>query len=183
MYSACRRCSVLQSLLLLSPRVLWYCKGGKGNAERTTKEGVGQNRPNRRTTARQGQRGGRGKRATRRAQTAGEGLCLTPCHTSSPQQPPPRDGIYQGFKGRPFPGEVVQTPDAVCARCVRACVRGARPARALPPRAGTGHGAVGGHVRLSGGWVGVRWPTDPWLGCEKLRDGPYIPPSLLNVAR
>ena len=31
-----------------------------------------------------------------------------------PQQLPPRCSIYKGFKGRPFPGEVVQMPDAVC---------------------------------------------------------------------
>ena len=37
-----------------------------------------------------------------------------------PQQPPPRDSIYRGFKGRPFPREVVQIPDAVHAWCANA---------------------------------------------------------------
>ena len=35
-----------------------------------------------------------------------------------PQQPPPRDSIYKGFKGRPFPGEVVQQTDVVRTRCL-----------------------------------------------------------------
>ena len=43
---------------------------------------------------------------------------LTPCHKLFPQKLPPRDSIYKGFKGRSFPGEVVQIPSAVWAWCV-----------------------------------------------------------------
>ena len=35
-----------------------------------------------------------------------------------PQQLPPTDSICKGFKGRPFPGQVVQIPGTVRARCV-----------------------------------------------------------------
>ena len=38
---------------------------------------------------------------------------LTRCHTSSPS-----NSMYKGFKGRPFPREIVQIPDMVRARWV-----------------------------------------------------------------
>ena len=88
---------------------------------------------------------------------------LTPC----PQQLPPRDCVYKGFKGRPFPGEVVRIPETLRARCVKSLMPGRR---VVCQCSGSPNPLKRARVgrRLRTGWSG----PDVWSPCRALCSAP-----------